>query len=191
MAETEIFLNQTPRIPPSRVGRCAQYLERAERTAARKKNCKNPTGALKTDTPHTGATSHQQREKDHSLPKPSPESTHPLRHAGSGMAQSGPHHAPVSGATSTQKGHPCPGRGVSRFLILLRTSMPSFDGLPRQSRRSLRFTHMLYLPHLTHDAPVVENYVPFCGRSSLPGAGSSPLSKTACHTSFWCSSSSY
>ena len=78
-----------------------------------------------------------------SLPKPSPESTHPHRHAGSGMAQGGPLATtiPVGGATSTERGHSCLGRGVSRFALLLRTSIPSFGGLPGQSRRSLRFTH--------------------------------------------------
>ena len=55
---------------------------------------------------------------------------------GSGMAQGGPGHAET-------RLHSCPGRGVSRLAILSRTSIPRFDRLPGQSRRSLWFTHML------------------------------------------------
>ena len=43
-----------------------------------------------------------------------------------------------------------PRKKGSRFAILLRTSIPNFDGLPRQSRRSFPFTLMKKLPHLTH-----------------------------------------
>ena len=89
--------------------------------------------------------------------------------------------------------------GVLRFAILLRTSMPSFDGLPGQSRRSLRFTHMLEPPHLTHTktllwwkilCPVWTFMAPRRG-CKAHSCTSSPLSKTACHASFWGSSSSY
>ena len=55
----------------------------------------------------------------------------------------------VDGAPSTERGHSWPGRGVSRFATLSRTSMPSFEGFPGQSRRSFRFTHVLYPAHLT------------------------------------------
>ena len=55
--------------------------------------------------------------------------------------------ARVGGPTSAERGDSCTCRGGSRFDILLRTSIPSIDGLPGHSRRSLRFTHRLK-PHI-------------------------------------------
>ena len=50
------------------------------------------------------------------------------------------------------------GRGVSRFVILKRTSTPNSDG-----------THMLYPPHLTDDgAPVAHATPPDAGATSAP-----------------------
>ena len=151
----KIFDSETK--DPTNTGQvlCTLCRERAERTASRPRTAKTQKGALRTNTPHPGATSHRRRERAHSLPfpslpKPSLQSTHHQRHAGSGTAQGDPSRAqtlattiPVGGATSTKRGSSCPSRGVSRFAILLRTSIPSFDGLPGQSRRNLRLDHML------------------------------------------------
>ena len=129
----------------------------------------------------------------------------PKRQAGSGLAEGGSGLAQpldttiqVDGATSTRRGHSCPHRGVSRHAILLETSIPSFDRLPRQSRRSLRFTHMLEPPHLTHTktplwwkilGPLWTLIAPRRRFNAL-FCTSTQRSKTCCHTSFWCSSSS-
>ena len=73
-----------------------------------------------------------------SFPSPSP-SQSPEGHAeighGTGWPGSRPDSVttiPYCGATSTESGHSWPGRGGSRFAILLRTSMPSLCGLPGQ-----------------------------------------------------------
>ena len=96
---------------------------------------------LKTNanTPLPGATSLFVREGPFS-PQLSPGSPRVPRGIGQG---SGPGRTqplattiPVGGATWTGRGHSWLGRGVSRFATLSRTSMPSFDGFPGQSRRA-------------------------------------------------------
>ena len=152
-------------VPQTRTRRCAQSPFHAEegtavqtRTAKTRLELETPTrhsqgqrrstgrGPILPSLPHTPPLSPN--------PRPSPP-THSAM-AGSGMAQVDPSHAqtltatiPVGGATSTGRGHSWPRRQVSRVPILLGTSIPSFDGFPGQSRRSLRLTHMLYPPQLT------------------------------------------
>ena len=79
----------------------------------RRKEDGSSTENCKKLTRHT----QRQRRNDRRERAPSPESTHPQRHAGSGMAQGGRGHAqtlattiPVGGVTSTERGHSCPSR---------------------------------------------------------------------------------
>ena len=85
-------------------------------------------------------------------------------------------------------------KGGSRFASLLRTSMPSFDGLPNQSRRSLRLAHAHAITptfDAHHDAPMVEAPVPlkdahlgvFMGGSWAGWLGGSAMANAsfACH----------
>ena len=172
------FWSQTPRSHKSGLGAVGETPVRVEKNSGKSnKNCRE----IKRRRAAQGARCCTRGKGPILLqfPRPSPPPEAPSE-GGSGLAQPLDTITLVDGATSTRRGHFCPGRGVSRHAILLRTSTPSFDRMPRQRR----------LCGGTSWAS--------CGRSSLPGADSTrcfapqtPRSKTACHPSFWCSSSSY
>ena len=195
-------------IPHARAKHCARSPGRAkkEETLHFRRELQNRSWSLKRQhAAPRGNVASTKGARVHSRPKPSLGSNHPERHAGSGMAQCGPGRArnlattiPERNATSTERSHSWPGRGVSRIAILLKISMPSFDGFPGQARRSFRFTHILQPPHLSrkHDAPVKEDSMPHVdahGSQALQStlSNSSPFSNAACQTSPWGSSSSY
>ena len=123
--------------------RCSEHSVHAEEGTAVQQELQKRHWSLKSR--HAG-----QREKAHSPPSPSPASIHPN---GPCVAQSG-----QEGPLLTWP------RGVSRFAIHLRTSMPSFEGFPGLSRRSLQLAQT--------NTPHGGGSCATCGRSSLPGADS-------------------
>ena len=107
------------------------------------------------------------------------------------------HHSGWRRKVDRERDHSWPGRGVSRFATLLRTSMPSFGGFSRQSRRSFRFTDVPHLPHLAKTTTPLRWKIlpPVDAHRSQARMQSTFLHFISivecCQTSFWGSSSSY
>ena len=124
-----------------------------KRTAVRPRTAKNSKKEpLKPTRPVLrGIVAPTEGKRPFSLPAPSPEFHPPAAPCGIGQGPKLPgvtlRHSPqpsrLAAPRRQREAISCSRRGVSRFAIPLRTSTPSFDGLPRQSRRSLRFTHTL------------------------------------------------
>ena len=191
---------------PTITGHCAQNPVHAEESTAVQQELQNNTGAENADTPLPRATLLHQREGAHAPPNPSPESTHPNRamrdRAWQKVARVSLKLSPQPSrlaAPRRRRGPPLtwPRRfAVRHSLEYLHAQLRR---VPRQSRRSFRLTHMLYHPHLMQTMALPWWKI-LCSSWTLitPKRGckalfctSSPLPKTACHTSFWRSSSSY